>query len=190
MFNRSYFHSSQYLYNMLGSAHISKHHFVLENLLIQNFLPFLYILFSCIKTVYLTFLMVALFHEWSLSTTIIPVLCIECSWRWYILEYSPLSLQTSMAERFYNVVTTTTSFVDNYKETPATALFCFKQQFVSTLGSCAILCTKEKDHPCEGFTLTIENETGTIVWAAFTIHSTHMGDWPYFSSMRWKRLHT
>ena len=73
-----------------------------------------------------------------------------------------LTFKGAMAERFYNVVTTTTSFVDNYQESPATALFCFKQQFVSTLGSCAILCTKEKDHPCEGFTLTIENETGRV----------------------------
>ena len=74
-----------------------------------------------------------------------------------------LTFKGAMAERFYNVVTSTTSFVDNYQESPATALFCFKQQFVSTLGSCAILCTKEKDHPCEGFTLTIENETGRFL---------------------------
>ena len=67
----------------------------------------------------------------------------------------------AMAERFINVITTTPtfSFVDNYQETVTASLFLIKQQSVSTKGSCAILCSKEKSQPCEGFTATIEQET-------------------------------
>ena len=72
-----------------------------------------------------------------------------------------LTFEAAIAVRFYNVVTSTTtpSFVDNYQESLTAALFLFKQQSVSTPGSCAILCTKEKSQPCEGFTVTTEQET-------------------------------
>ena len=77
-----------------------------------------------------------------------------------------LAFKAAMAERFYNVVTTTSStpsLVDNYQESSAAALFCFKQESVLTQGACAILCTKEQNHPCEGFTITSEQDTGRFI---------------------------
>ena len=73
-----------------------------------------------------------------------------------------LTFDAAMAERVYNVVTTTTapSCVDSYHESLTTSLFLYKQQSVSNPGSCSILCTKDKYQPCEGFTLKIEQDTG------------------------------
>ena len=76
-----------------------------------------------------------------------------------------ITFEAAMAERFYNVVTTTTTplFVDNYQESATTSLFMFKQQSVSTKGFCAILCTKETSQPCGGFTVTSEQDTGRFI---------------------------
>ena len=117
--------------------------------------------------------MVALFHEWSLSTTIKKPTIVNTSTLYRVfmamvyfrILTAVLSLQTAMAERFYNVVTTTStaSLVDKYQESSAADLFCFKHQSASTPGSCAILCTKENDLPCQGFTVTVEQKTGRII---------------------------
>ena len=73
-----------------------------------------------------------------------------------------LVFEAAMAERSYKVVTTTTtpSCVDHYQESSTSSLFFFKQQSVSTPESCAILCSKDKSQPCEGFTVNIEQDTG------------------------------